>query len=164
MAKKYKYITVFFLAVTAFLLSCENNGLKAGQLKKDTLTKDSVKATKSVSTAADTLKIPVGNYSCNCVPDATKQLKLSLTNKNNSYEAALSYEAGHFKANGILQKDTINFDKDFNVWSFTKGKKVYGFRFTGNENNGTDVTLINEDYKKEIGGCSDAKVIDFIKH
>jgi len=156
------------ILAAALLLSCKQKDVKTQQATV-TDTSTVIKEQKISEPAAgtgftDTLNKALGNYYSNCTPDTAKQIKLVLAKANNQYTAQLLYAVNQVQISGVLHKDTINFDPDFNIWSFNKGKITYGFRFSKNDNNGIDVALINEDYKKEFKTCTDAKEIDFTKH
>lgn len=159
--------SLLILLAAALLLSCKPKEVKVQQTTvTDTSVVNTQKTLQSspVANFTDTLDKALGNYYTNCTPDTSKQIKLVLSKANNQYTAQLYYDIKKVQIAGILHKDTINFDPDFNIWSFSKGKSVYGFRLSKNDNNGIDVALINEDYKQEFKDCTDAKEIDFIKH
>ncbi len=160
--------TLLTILAATLLLSCKPKEVKVQQTTV-TDTSTVVKEQKTVqsspaATFTDTLNKTLGNYYSNCTPDTSKQIKLVLAKADNQYTAQLYYDVKKVQISGVLHKDTINFDPDFNIWSFSKGKAVYGFRFSKNDNNGIDVALINEDYKQEFKTCTDAKEIDFTKY
>jgi hypothetical protein len=156
------------ILAAALLLSCKPKEVKVQQADvADTSTvvkEQKIAQFSQVTSFTDTLDKALGNYYSNCTPDTSKQIKLVLSKAKNQYTAQLYYEIKKIQITGVLHKDTINFDPDFNIWSFNKGKAIYGFRFSRNDNNGIDVALINEDYKPEFKACTDAKEIDFTKH
>jgi hypothetical protein len=160
--------TLLTILAAALLLSCKPKQVNVQQTAvTDTTTVLKEQKTVQPSSAAtftDTLNKALGNYYSNCTPDTSKQIKLVLAKANNQYTAQLYDEIKKIQITGVLHKDTVNFDADFNIWSFNKGKAIYGFRYSKNDNNGIDVALINEDYKPEFKACTDAKEIDFTKH
>lgn len=157
--------SLLIILAAALIISCKPKDARVQQTTAtDTsiTVKEKKSEIRSVNGFADTLNKALGNYYCNCTPDTSKQIKLVLAKTNNEYTAQLYYEK--LQITGVLHKDTINFDPDFNIWSFNKGKAIYGFRFSNNDSNGIDVALINEDYKREFKTCTDAKEVDFTKH
>jgi hypothetical protein len=158
MQKPVKHIVLSIASTVAILLSCKHKDAQAAQIIPESK-KGSILALTNVT---DTVALAFGNYSCNCIADPAQKIILTLSKNTNGYMAALTYKVHHIS--GVLHKDTVNYDKDFNVWSFKNDGKIYGFRFSKSDSGAITVALINEDYKKEFESCSDAKVIDFIKH
>lgn len=155
-------VAVFALLIVTF--ACQQSKSTPGGAKTDRPDSSSEKAVAdaSLTAKADSLSSIAGDYSCKCLA-GSNQISLQLKKNDSGLDASVEYKAGNFKASGVLHPDTENFDKSFKVWSFTDGKKVYGFQFTHDDHKQWAVSLINEDYKKELNSCTDAKVIDFTR-
>jgi hypothetical protein len=162
MLKPDKHITLTIALIIAILLGCKHKNLQAAQMPAIHTPAASNAPGMVVPASTDTVGLAQGTYSCNCLTDTAKQIKLTLSMSNSVHIAALVYNA--HSVSGELHRDTVNYDKAFNIWSFKNAGKVYGFRFSKNDDNTIAVALINEDYKKEFKSCSDAREIDFIKH
>lgn len=107
----------------------------------------------------------IGSYELDSLENAGKDCKgyLSLTQKNNAYYLQLRFPKLSLAVSGLLQRDTVNFDPDFNIWSLKdKHKQVYAFEFIPDQP--TQIILLNEDAKLIFErNCVVGKTILFTK-
>ncbi|WP_217606147.1 hypothetical protein [Chitinophaga sp. GbtcB8] len=90
----------------------------------------------------------IGSYELDSLENAGKDCKgyLSLTQKNKAYHLQLRFPKLSLAVSGLLQRDTVNFDPDFNIWSLKdKQKQVYAFQFMADQPK--QIILLNEDAK-----------------
>jgi hypothetical protein len=90
----------------------------------------------------------IGSYQLDSLENAGNDCKgyLSLTQKNNAYYLQLRFPKLSLAVSGLLQRDTVNFDPDFNIWSLKdKQKQVYAFQFIADQP--TQIILLNDDAK-----------------
>jgi hypothetical protein len=91
----------------------------------------------------------IGNYQLDKFEDSSATCKgfISLTQKNNAYYLSLRFPRLPLTVSGLLKRDTVNFDADFNVWTLKdRQQQVYGFLF--DKDRPTQIILINEDAKE----------------
>ena len=107
----------------------------------------------------------IGSYELDSLESAGKDCKgyLSVTQKNNAYHLQLRFPKLSLAVSGLLQRDTVNFDPDFNIWSLKdKQKQVYAFQFIADQP--TQIILLNEDAKPIFErNCVVGKTILFTK-
>lgn len=112
-----------------------------------------------------TLHQYVGSYQLDSLENAGKDCKgyLSLTEKNNVYYLQLRFPKLSLAVSGLLQRDTVNFDPDFNIWSLRdKQKQVFAFQFMADQP--TQIILLNDDAKPIFErNCVVGKTILFTK-
>lgn len=155
---------ILISSIIVFLLvSCRQKNNSVKNLFTDSLVTSHAKRTKTVSTPEDTVTMAAGKYIHSCLNDTTQQFKLVLSTVGKQHTALLVYTPTHLQIKGLLHRDTLNFDKEMNIWSLIQNKQLYGFLFTTDNKNNIEVELINEDYKKEFNICDDDKNIEFTK-
>lgn len=107
----------------------------------------------------------IGSYQLDSLENAGKDCKgyLSLTEKNNAYYLQLRFPKLSLAVSGLLQRDTINFDPDYNIWLLKdKQKQVYAFQFIADQP--TQIILLNDDAKPIFErNCVVGKTILFTK-